>query len=92
MEEQIRNVLAEKINPVLADHLGEAVLTSVEEGVAYVKLTGACGGCPASADTFEYIVKQNIMEACPDLQDVVLDTSVSQDLMDMARKILNKEM
>lgn len=92
MNEQIEKVLAEIINPALAEHLGKAVLTGVEENVAYVKLTGACGGCPASADTFEYVVKKHIMESCPELQDVVLDTAVSEDLLDMARKILNKEL
>jgi hypothetical protein len=31
------------------------------------------------------------MEALPELEDVVLDTSVSDDLIDMAKKILRKE-
>lgn len=91
MEEKIRKVLAETINPALAEHLGEAVFTGITDGVVNIKLTGACGGCPASAETFEYIVKKNIMEACPEAVDVVLDTSVSQDLLDFAKKILNKE-
>jgi hypothetical protein len=31
------------------------------------------------------------MSELPEVKDVVLDTSVSQDLIDMAKKILNKE-
>lgn len=91
MEEKIQKVLDEKINPKLSEHFGQAVLTGVEDGVAYIKLTGACGGCPASEETFQYVVKQYIMEECPEVQDVVADTSVSSELLDFARKILNKE-
>ena len=31
------------------------------------------------------------MGGCPEVKDVVLDTSVSEDLLDMARKIFNGE-
>ena len=92
MEEKVQKVLDEKINPQLSAHLGQAVFTGIEDGVVYIKLTGACGGCPASEETFEYVVKKHIMEECPEAKDVVLDTSVSEDLMDFARKILNKEL
>jgi hypothetical protein len=37
-------------------------------------------------------VKDFVMGGCPEVQDVVLDTSVSEDLLDMARKILRGEM
>lgn len=90
MEGRIKKVLEEKINPTLAEHYGEAVLTGCEDGVASVKLTGACGGCPASAETFEYVVKKTIMEECPEVTDVVLDTSVSQELLDFAKQLLSK--
>ena len=43
MEDQIRKVLKEKVVPVLAAHYGGAVLTGYEDGIVYVKLTGACG-------------------------------------------------
>lgn len=41
--------------------------------------------------TIEDIVKAEVMSGTEGLKDVVLDTSVSEDLLDMARKILNKE-
>lgn len=91
MKDKIEKVLEEKINPALAEHFGKAVFTGCDDGVVNIRLTGACGGCPASAETFEYVVKKHIMEDCPEVKDVVLDTSVSQELLDFARKILNKE-
>lgn len=91
MEEKIRNVLVEKVDPLLASHFGGVVLTSFENGIAYVKLTGSCSSCPSAQYTVEDVVKEIVLSEIPEVEDVVLDTSVSEDLLDMARKILNKE-
>ncbi len=91
MEDQIKKVLKDKVDPVLAAHYGGAVLTRLEDGVAYVRLTGACASCPSAQMTIEDVVKETVMGNVEGLSDVVLDTSVSEDLLDMARKILNKE-
>lgn len=91
MEETIRKVLAEKADPLLASHFGGVVLTAYEDGVAYVKLTGSCSTCPSAQYTIEDVVKSVVLEELPEVKDVVLDTSVSEDLMDMARKLLKKE-
>ncbi|MBQ9016491.1 MAG: NifU family protein [Firmicutes bacterium] len=92
MEEAVRKVLREQVDPVLSEHFGGSQLTKIEDGVAYVKLTGACAGCPSAQDTLEEVVKDFVMGGVPDVKDVVLDTSVSEDLLDMARKILRGEM
>lgn len=91
MEEQIKKVLEEKVNPLLASHYGGAVLVKFENGVALVRLTGSCSSCPSAQYTIEDVVKEIVMNEIPEVEDVVLDTSVSPELMDMARKILNKE-
>ncbi|MEG0392125.1 MAG: NifU family protein [Anaerovoracaceae bacterium] len=91
MEKRIETILKEKVDPILAEHYGGALLTKVEDGVAMVRLTGACASCPSAQSTIEDVVREILMEECEGLKDVVLDTSVGQDLIDMARKILNKE-
>lgn len=91
MEEKIKKVLEEKVNPVLASHFGGAGLVSFENGVAFVRLTGACSSCPSAQYTIEDVVKSIVTEEIPEVKDVVLDTSVSPELMDMARKILKKQ-
>lgn len=91
MEEKIKTILEEKVNPLLAEHYGAAVLVGFENGIAKVRLTGACSTCPSAQYTIEDIVKNAVLESLPEVKDVVLDTSVSEDLLDMARKILNKE-
>ena len=92
MEKEIQRLLDENINPLLANHFGAATLTGLENNVAKVRLSGACGSCPSAQFTLEDVVKTVLIEALPELEDVVLDTSVSDDLIDMAKKILNKRL
>ena len=93
MREQIKKVLVEKVDPVLAQHYGGAILTGLSEDmVVKVKLTGACASCPSAQYTIEDIVKAIVMDEIPEVKDVILDTSVSEDLIDMAKKILRGEM
>lgn len=90
LEEQIKTVLKEKVDPVLGAHYGGATLTGFENNVAKVRLTGACASCPSAQYTIEDVVKSIVMENCEGVEDVILDTSVSDDLIDMAKKILRK--
>lgn len=91
VEDRIRTVLKEKVDPLLASHYGGILLVGYENGVAKVRLTGGCAGCPSAQYTVEDVVKTTLMDEIPEVEDVVLDTSVSEDLLDMARKILRKE-
>lgn len=92
MENQIKKVLKENVDPVLAEHYGGSVLTKLEDGVVYVRLTGACATCPAAQETIEDVVKSAILGNVDGVEDVVLDDSVSEELLDIARKIMNKEL
>lgn len=89
--ENVTNILKSQVDPILEQHYGGAVLSGIENGVAKVRLTGACASCPSAQDTIENVIKDILLPQVPELQDVVLDTSVSEDLIDMAKKILNKE-
>jgi len=91
MEEAIKKALIEKVNPVLGQHAGGAVMTKLEDGVVTVKLTGACSGCPSAQMTTEEIVKEILVEEVEGVVDVKLDTSVSEDLIEMARKLMRVE-
>jgi Fe-S cluster biogenesis protein NfuA len=91
MEDRIRKVLTEKVNPILASHFGGAELAGVEDNIVKVRLTGACSSCPSAQLTLEDIVKSVLQEEIPEIKDVILDTSVSEELLEMARKILSKK-
>jgi len=91
MKDKIQKVLDEKVNPLLEEHYGGANLVEFKDGIAKVRLTGACSTCPSAQNTIEDVVKQLVMADCEGVEDVILDTSISEDLLNMARKILNKE-
>lgn len=92
MEKQIKEILKNKVDPVLASHYGGSVLTGINDGVAYVRLTGACATCPAATETIETVVKTALLGEVEGLEDVELDLSVSDDLINMAHRILNHEL
>ena len=39
----------------------------------------------------ESVVKEIVLENCPEVKDVVIDKSISDDLLDMARRMLDKK-
>jgi Fe-S cluster biogenesis protein NfuA len=89
--DEIKHIVEENVNPVLAEHYGGAEVTNWEDGVLSIKMVGACGRCAAAQDTIETVVKEIVISHAPEVKDVVLDTSVPQDMVDFAKKILNKE-
>ncbi len=91
MHNEVTKIIKEKINPILQEHFGSAEITEINDGVVKVKFLGACSSCPAAQYTLEDTVKAILMEEFPEIKDVILDTSVSEDLIDMAKKILNKD-
>ena len=91
MNDKIIKVLSEKVDPVLASHFGGIKLTAFKDGIAYVKMTGGCSTCPSAQFTIEDVVKDIVIQEIPEVKDVVLDLSVGEDLLDMAREILKKE-
>ena len=89
----VQRVLDERVNPHLALHNGSAGVTDFDcdSKTVYIKFYGACAACMSSSDTFENVIEKEILTACPDVEKVLVDDSVNEDLLEMARKILNKE-
>ncbi len=92
IEERIQDIIETNVNTQLKLHGGSASLTAYEDGVAWVKFHGACASCMSSSQTLELVVKESIMTSVPEVRDVCLDNSVSEELLDMARKILGGKM
>ncbi len=60
------------IRPGLQADGGNVELVEVtEEGVVKVKLTGACGCCPMSAQTLKFGVEKTLKEKVPSVTAVV---------------------
>ena len=89
VKEKIQKILDDDINLKLVLHGGGASLTSFEDGIAKIRFTGACASCMAQTDTFDEVVKATILSKVPEVKDVVVDDTVSDELLDFARQILS---
>jgi Fe/S biogenesis protein NfuA len=67
----VLTVLDEQINPAIAAHGGQADLVAVEEGVAYVRMSGGCQGCGLAAVTLTQGIEVAILDAIPEISSVV---------------------
>jgi Fe/S biogenesis protein NfuA len=71
LPDQVRQLLAESINPSLASHGGYAELVGVEGGTAYLTMGGGCQGCAMSAATLREGIQVAILETIPEITEVV---------------------
>lgn len=75
---KVRVLLAERINPALASHGGFAELVGVEDDKAFVTMGGGCQGCAMSAATLREGITKAILEAVPEITEVVDTTDHDQ--------------
>lgn len=71
MREKVEQAL-DLIRPALNADGGNVELVDVtDEGVAKVKLTGACGGCPMSQMTLQMGIERVLKREVPEITSVV---------------------
>jgi len=72
LRERVQQAL-DKIRPGLQSDGGDAELIEVDEetGIASVRMTGACGGCPMSTMTLKMGIERTIRAHVPEIKEVV---------------------
>jgi len=73
MEEKMREKVEkaiEEVRPNLQADGGDIELVDVENGVAKVKLKGACAGCPMSTMTVKWGVEKFLKQRVPEITQV----------------------
>lgn len=70
MKEKVEAAL-DKIRPALQADGGDVELVDVQDGVATVRLTGACGSCPMSTMTLKMGVERIVKEEVPEIKELV---------------------
>jgi Fe-S cluster biogenesis protein NfuA len=63
----------DEVRPYLGSHGGDVELLGVADGVARVRLTGTCDGCPSSAATLQYAIEEAVARAAPELDGIEAD-------------------
>jgi Fe-S cluster biogenesis protein NfuA len=70
LKEKVEKAL-EEVRPALQADGGNVELVDVtEDGVAKLRLTGACSGCPMSTYTLKLGIEKRLKEAIPELKGV----------------------
>jgi Fe-S cluster biogenesis protein NfuA/nitrite reductase/ring-hydroxylating ferredoxin subunit len=75
LSERVEEAL-ESVRPYMESHGGDVELVAIADGVARIKLSGSCDGCPASAATLELAIKQALDEHAPDLDGLEVEGAV----------------
>jgi Fe/S biogenesis protein NfuA len=77
LAEKVQQMLDAAVNPALAAHGGFATLVGVDDTVVYLSMGGGCQGCSMSQLTMTEGIKSQLMEAIPEITDVVDSTDHS---------------
>ncbi|KAJ52009.1 Fe-S cluster biogenesis protein NfuA [Clostridium tetanomorphum] len=89
MISEVEKTIDREIRPYLREHYGDIQLLDIKNGIVQIKLIGQCSGCPSAKYTVEDVIETKLKERFAEVKKVVLINEVSEDLLDMARKILN---
>lgn len=69
--QRVLMVLEQQINPSIAAHGGRADLVAVEDGAAYLRLSGGCAGCGMAAVTLSQGIEVALRESVAEVLRVV---------------------
>ena len=69
IEIKIKNLI-EKIRPYLINDGGNIEFIKYEDNIVYVKLTGACDGCPMFDITFKDGIEDLLINEIPEIKEV----------------------
>ena len=63
-------IIDEKVRPAVAQDGGDIIFENFEKGVVYLKLKGACAGCPSSTATLKQGIENLLMHYFPEVKEV----------------------
>ena len=69
-ERRIKEILDAQIRPAVAMDGGDVIFVDYRGGVVYLKMQGACGGCPSSTATLKAGIEARLRHSIPEIQSV----------------------
>lgn len=86
--EAINQVINNNIRPYLNKHHGDIEIINYDGKILTIGLTGACKTCPSAQITIEEVVKTALENL---VTEVHVINQIDEDLLNLAKKILNKK-
>jgi Fe-S cluster biogenesis protein NfuA len=68
--EAIKELIETRVRPAVAGDGGDIVFKGFRDGVVYLKMKGACSGCPSSTATLRHGIQNLLKHFLPDVQGV----------------------
>jgi len=67
---QIHELLDTRIRPAIAMDGGDVIFHGFEDGIVYLRMQGACSGCPASSATLKSGIENMLRHYIPEVAEV----------------------
>ena len=69
--EQIRELIDTRVRPAVANDGGDIIYRGFEKGKVYLRMQGACSGCPSSTATLKNGIEQLLKHYVPEVTEVL---------------------
>tara|TARA_Y100000741_G_C18250681_1_gene557177 strand:- start:1248 stop:1811 length:564 start_codon:yes stop_codon:yes gene_type:complete len=67
---QIKELIETRVRPAVAMDGGDIIYDGFKEGVVYLKMQGACSGCPSSTATLKMGIENMLKHYVPEVKEV----------------------
>jgi len=67
---QIKELIETRVRPAVAQDGGDIVYNGFEDGVVYLRMQGACAGCPSSTATLKHGIENMLRHYVPEVNEV----------------------
>ena len=67
---QIKELLDTRVRPAVAMDGGDIIYNDFADGIVYLKMQGACSGCPSSTATLKMGIENMLKHYIPEVQEV----------------------
>ena len=67
---QIKDLLETRVRPAVANDGGDIIYRGFREGVVFLKMQGACSGCPSSTATLKQGIESLLKHYVPEVNEV----------------------
>lgn len=68
--EQIKELLETRVRPAVARDGGDITYHGFKDGIVYLRMQGACSGCPSSTATLKYGIQNLLKHYIPEVESV----------------------
>ncbi len=67
---QIKELLEARVRPAVARDGGDITFHAFDQGIVYLRMQGACAGCPSSTATLKYGIQNLLKHYIPEIDSV----------------------